>query len=159
MTDEPKFLADCMLGKLARWLVILGYDAAFATGAETDDLKLLERAKAEGRIFLTRDTRIPEIQGLRKLVLPEPGFETQLKRVLRETGLKADPARFFTRCTLCNAPLDEVAREEVVSEIPEKVLELDTAFFRCPKCRRLYWSGSHVERTLCKLRKAGILEG
>ena len=155
---EPKFLADCMLGKLARWLVLLGYDAVFATEEDNDDLRLLERAKAEDRIFLTRDTRIPEMKGLRKIIILEQRFEDQLKRVLKETGLTPEPGRLFTRCTICNAVLDKADRAQILPELPEKVRALDTSFFRCPKCRRLYWSGSHVERALAKLRKAGILE-
>ncbi|MBI5243996.1 MAG: hypothetical protein HY922_10020 [Elusimicrobia bacterium] len=173
---EPKFLADCMLGKLARWLTVLGYDSRFApSGAPErlrgrasgerpahapsdarEDMLLLDEAQKEGRIFLTRDTRIPDVKGLRKIVLREQRFEDQLRRVLKETGLTPDPKRFFTRCTLCNQATVPVAREEALPKVPEKVRGLETDFFRCPACGRFYWTGTHVENTLAKLRRMGI---
>jgi len=146
-----------MLGKLARWLLILGYDTAWARGEDPGDLFLLERARREDRILLTRDARIPEVKGLRKLVLRSQRFEEQLRQVLKAFGLKPDPARLFRRCTLCNVLIEAVAKEEVLAELPEKVRALDTGFFRCPACRRLYWTGTHVENTLAKLKDAGII--
>ncbi|MFH1726143.1 MAG: Mut7-C RNAse domain-containing protein [Elusimicrobiota bacterium] len=154
---RPKFLADCMLAKVARWLAFLGYDSAFATKSDHDDIGLLERAQREGRVFLTRDTKIPDVSGLRKIVIREQRFEDQLKRVIDDLGLAPDPALFFTRCTLCNRPLAAVRREEVLDKIPPKVRGLKTSFYRCPSCRRLYWSGTHVARAAQKLRAAGIL--
>ncbi|MFC1679316.1 Mut7-C RNAse domain-containing protein [Elusimicrobiota bacterium] len=155
---EPRFLADCMLAKVARWLAFLGYDSAFATKDDHEDLELLRRAQREGRVFLTRDTKIPDVPGLRKIVIREQGFEEQLERVLEELELDPDPARFFTRCTLCNLVLEPVAREDVLEELPPKVRDLDTSFHRCPKCRRLYWAGTHIARTLEKLRAKGIVK-
>jgi uncharacterized protein with PIN domain len=146
-----------MLGKLARWLLILGYDTAWARGADPGDLFLLERARREDRILLTRDARIPEVKGLRKIVLRSQRFEEQLRQVLAALSLKPDPARLFQRCTLCNVAIEAVAREAVLAELPEKVRSMDTDFFRCPSCRRLYWAGTHVENTLAKLKEAGII--
>ena len=153
---EPKFLADCMLGKLARWLTILGYDARCAPSDSREDAALLEEAQREGRIFLTRDTRIPSVRGLRMLVLREQRFEDQLKRVLQETSLTPDPKRFFTRCTLCNKTLIHVPREEALPNVPKKVRDLQTDFFLCTACGHYYWTGTHVENTLKKLRRMGI---
>lgn len=154
---EPRFLADCMLGKVARWLAILGYDSAYARPEEGDDRALQERARREGRVLLTRDTRIPEVRGLRMIVLREQRFEEQLRRVVREAGLAPDPARLFSRCTECNRALEPVAREAVLAELPPKVRELPTEFKRCPGCARLYWRGSHTDRTVAALRKERIL--
>lgn len=153
---EPRFLADVMLGKVARWLMMLGYDARLAPADARSDKELLEEASREGRVFLTRDTRIPEVRGLRKLVLREQRFEDQLRRVLKETDLTPDPARLFSRCTLCNRALETVPREEALPEAPEKVRELATGFFRCPGCRKLYWTGTHVQNTVDKLRRMGL---
>ncbi len=153
---EPKFLADSMLGKLARWLILLGYDVRFAGAQGRSDLELLEEAHREGRVFLTRDTKIPEVAGLRMLVLRSQRFEEQLTQVLRELGLKPDLKRLFTRCTYCNEPLRELPREEALPEVPPLVRGLQTPFFRCPSCRRLYWNGTHTERTLRKLKGLGL---
>lgn len=155
--SEPRFLSDHMLARLGRWLCFLGYDSALAGKDMADDLRLMEKALREGRILLTRDTRLPEVRGLRKIVLREQSFEGQLKRVAAEAGLKADPARLFTRCTLCNLELEAESRERALAEAPAKVRELDTRFFRCPGCRRLYWSGTHVARAVETLRGMGLL--
>jgi len=145
-----------MLAKTARWLAFLGYDAAYATEADHEDQGLLRRALEEDRIFLTRDTRIPSAAGLKMLVLREQGFQAQLKRVVSVMGLKPDPKRFFTRCTLCNVALEPVRRDDVLEDIPLKARSLDTSFHRCGSCRRLYWSGTHVERAVESLRDMGI---
>lgn len=157
MNPGPKFLADCMLGKLARWLLLLGYDTAWARGTDPGDLFLLERARKEDRVLLTRDTRIPEVKDLKKIVLHSQRFEEQLRQVFKTLGIKPDPASFFRRCTLCNVPVDPARREDVLAELPEKVRALETELFRCPACRKLYWSGTHVENTLKKLKDAGII--
>ena len=152
MTGEPKFLADNMLGKLARWLILLGYDAAYAQQGKSD-LELLEQAHREGRVFLTRDTKIPEVTGLVKIVIPEQRFEGQLGRLIEKVGLVLDKSRLFSRCTYCNEPLDRLAREEAVPLVPLLVRELDTSFSRCPKCRRVYWLGTHTERALKRFER------
>jgi uncharacterized protein with PIN domain len=153
---EPKFLADSMLGKLARWLIILGYDAAYGGADGRPDSALQEQAKSEGRVFLTRDTRIPEVSGLRMIVVRPTRFEDQLRFVLRRLDLKPDRRRLFTRCTACNEALASVPREEALSQVPPLVRELRTDFWRCGKCRRLYWGGTHTQRTIEKLDLWGI---
>jgi hypothetical protein len=153
---ELRFLADSMLGKLARWLIILGYDAAYAQGVGKSDLELLEQAHREGRVFLTRDTKIPEVEGLRKIVVRNQRFEEQLRQLKTELGLRMEPKRLFTRCTYCNEALEELARETALPLVPPLVRELKTPFFRCPKCRRMYWQGTHTERTVNKLYKLGL---
>ncbi len=145
-----------MMGKVARWLVILGCDARFAGADGRPDEELLEEAAREGRIFVTRDTRIPEVAGLRKIVVRAQRFEEQLSDVLRKAGLKPDRSRLFSRCTHCNEALSSVPRQEALAEAPPRVRELTTEFFRCPSCRRLYWHGTHTERTIAKLDRMGL---
>jgi len=153
---EPKFLADSMLGKLARWLIMLGFDASYAQGIGVTDLELLEQAHREGRVFLTRDTKIPEVAGLRKVVVRTQRFEEQLKAVFKELGLKVDRSKLFTRCTYCNEALESLTREQALPLVPNLVRLLDTPFWRCAKCKRMYWNGSHTERTIKKLDKLGL---
>ena len=153
--EEPRFLVDAMLGKLAKWLILLGYDARYESQGRSD-LELLEEARRENRVFLTRDGRIPDVKGLVKLVLREDRFEAQLTRVAKELGLRPDPSRVFSRCTYCNAALDKLPREAALPLVPPLVRELPTEFFRCPSCARLYWNGTHTERTIKKLRRLGL---
>lgn len=145
-----------MLGKLARWLAFLGYDARRAADHEIDDVVLMAAARREGRVLLTRDRRMPPVKGLTVLVLHAQAFEEQLAEVLRAFGLKPDPGRFFSRCSLCDARLLEVRREDVLPALPEKVRSFDTRFFRCPSCRRLYWLGTHVQRARALLARLGL---
>jgi uncharacterized protein with PIN domain len=152
MDAQPRFLADSMLGKLARWLILLGYDAAYAQNGRSD-LELLEQAHREGRVFLTRDTKIPDVAGLRKIVIPEQRFEGQLARVISQLGLVYDRARLFSRCTYCNEPLAALTREEALPLVPPLVRGLDTPFFRCPQCRRMYWNGTHTERAIKRMER------
>jgi len=145
-----------MLGKVARWLVLLGYDAAFVGADGRPDTVLLEQARREGRVFLTRDTRIPAVAELRMLVIRAQSFEEQLRCVLGEMGLQPERKRLFTRCTCCNLALEPVVREAALALVPPLVRELPTAFWRCPGCRRMYWNGTHTQRTVKKLERMGL---
>jgi uncharacterized protein with PIN domain len=153
---EPRFLVDAMLGKLARWLAILGYDAKFAGVDGRSDLELLRQAQGEGRIFVTRDRRIPDVAGLRKVVVEAEDFEAQLRQLAEELALKPDPARLFTRCAYCNEPLSTLTREEALPLVPPKVRTLATPFWRCRLCGRLYWNGTHTGRIVATLRRLGL---
>lgn len=125
-------------------------------GEGRSDLDLLRQAQAEGRIFVTRDRRIPEVAGLRKVVISSEGRDEQLRELLRELPLKPDPARMFSRCADCNVPLDSLPREAALPLVPPKVRTLDTPFWRCPKCGKLFWNGTHAERILAKVRRLGL---
>jgi uncharacterized protein with PIN domain len=144
-----------MLGKLARWLVLMGRDADHA-GPRVTDLELVGRALRERRVFLTRDRGVPEVPGLRLVRIADPRLELQLKQVFAELGLDPDPARWFTRCAECNAPLETLTREQALPSVPPKARELDTVFRRCPACARVYWDGTHVERARKRLEGWGF---
>lgn len=145
-----------MLGKVARWLVILGYDAEYP-GPERSDEDLVAQAVKEGRIFLTRDAKIPETRGLKKIFVGEQRFEGQLRHVLKHLSLKPEQARLFTRCTYCNKALEKISREAALPLVPQLVRDLPTEFFQCASCKRVYWSGSHTQKTVDKLKRAGLL--
>jgi uncharacterized protein with PIN domain len=153
---EPRFFVDAMLGKLARWLALLGYDAKFAGADGRSDLELLRVAQNEGRIFVTRDRRIPEVAGVRKVVILHETLAEQLRQLVEELGLKPDAARLFSRCADCNEPLETLNREEALPLVPPKVQTLDTPFWRCPRCARLYWNGTHTERIVKKIQAMGL---
>jgi uncharacterized protein with PIN domain len=153
---EPRFLVDAMLGKLARWLVLLGYDAKFAGVDGRSDLELLRQARREERIFVTRDRGIPAAAGLRTVVLLAGDFESQLRELAKELSLKPDPAKRFSRCTDCNEPLETLAREEALPLVPEKVRSLDTPFWRCRVCKKLFWNGSHTDRVIESILRLGL---
>jgi uncharacterized protein with PIN domain len=136
------FLVDGMLGRLARWLRILGYDAEYHPGLE--DRELARIARAEDRILLTRDTELARRKGFRSLLVESQELEEQLRQVVAELGLR--PWRRPARCTLCNAPLEEATPDEVRDLVPPYVGRTQTRFTRCPACRRVYWPGTHWRR-------------
>ncbi len=152
LARPPRFMADAMLGRLARWLRILGFDTAYE--AHIDDGDLVRRAVGQHRIILTRDRRLPDewrIGGIHVLEAEVP--MAQLRELETVFGICRD-ARPFTRCSRCNTGLDAVGPDDVRGEVPARVLADHTRFLRCPGCRRIYWSGSHVARIRRALGRA-----
>jgi uncharacterized protein with PIN domain len=142
-TDSPpkRLLADAMLGRLARWLRLMGYDTAYDNAAEDDELA--RRSRAEDRVLLTRDRELANRVGLRTLLIESEELEEQIAQVRDAIG--AAPVPTLSRCSVCNEPLEEVGREEAAGSVPPYVLRAHAGFRRCPRCKRIYWKGSHVE--------------
>jgi uncharacterized protein with PIN domain len=139
-----RFAADAMLGRLARWLRLLGFDCAYDP-AITDEA-LVRLAETEARTILTRDRRLPEewwVSGV-YLVRAED-LLGQLAEVIEAFDLAAS-VRLLTRCNECNRALAPLAREQAAGRVPPRVLELHDAFAECPGCGRVYWEGTHAER-------------
>lgn len=140
----PRFFADAMLGRLARWLRTLGWDTAFDDAIA--DEELVHRSLEEARCILTRDAGILEEWRVGNVLLVEAERPLeQLREVVSALGLPR-PRRLFTRCRMCNSPLRRAAPEEVAAKVPERVRRRAADFRRCPNCGRVYWEGSHTER-------------
>lgn len=140
---EPRFAADVMLGKLARWLRALGYDAAWEPAVE--DAELVRRGLEEGRLILTRDRRLAADWWVDSIVLVRADDPLeQLREVAAAVPLTR--ARIFTRCTHCNRALESAPDDEVRARVSPAIRERHADFSRCPACRRVYWKGGHVER-------------
>lgn len=142
MDERPlKLLADGMLGKLAKWLRLLGYDTVYDNAA--DDHELARRARAEGRVLLTRDHKLAGRRGLRTLLVESEVLEEQVRQV--QDVLGPPPAPAFSRCAVCNTALEQVSPQDVASRVPPYVVRTQTDFRRCPGCGRVYWPGTHVD--------------
>jgi hypothetical protein len=153
--DRPTFAVDAMLGRLAKALRMLGYDTHYDSGISDSDLKLL--ALREGRVVLTRDREIAETSLPLRVVLVESDHpEEQLRQIVDEFALDVEGA-LFTRCLVCNAPVEEASREEAEGRVPPYVFSTQERFARCPSCGRIYWAATHVEAA--KRRLEEILEG
>jgi hypothetical protein len=149
--SAPKFAADRMLARLARWLRLLGADVLFDSSLGGG--KLLRQARAEGRITLTRDKRLRTASDA--LYLENSLFRDQLREVL--ACFPFDPRRgAFTRCSHCNEPLAEAGRETVVRRVPLFVYASQERFSRCPRCGRIYWGATHPERIRRELDAMGL---
>jgi len=149
-----KFLADGMLGRLARWLRLLGYDTVFQTNRSKE--KLVQLAIEENRVFLTRDRKFTQREWPFSVVYvfsENPG--EQLKQVVVE--MKLDPlSRRFSLCSLCNVPVQNVERERIVDSVPRDVWKREKSFWECPRCRRIYWKGGHWRRMEERLAVLGL---
>ncbi len=151
-----RFAADEMLGRLAKWLRIAGYDTAY--WKDIDDARLVELARAEGRLILTRDTSLVGrlAPGTFLFLKDEVPFK-QFIQAVNELGLDIYAERIFTVCTICNAPLEEADRESVEALVPEYTFAASESFRRCGSCGRVYWHGTHRERVLKRLKDIGVV--
>ena len=152
--DAPlRFAADCMLGRLARWLRILGHDVVYFRKIE--DADLVELAGREGRILLTRDTRLVRRRAAREAVLIEsPYLEQQLRQLARRDGAGLLAPGLCRRCLECNEPTLAVEKHAVKDRVPPYVFRTQSRFRECPACRRIYWSASHVRDMIRRLRRS-----
>jgi uncharacterized protein with PIN domain len=151
VSDAPGFAVDAMLGRLARWLRVLGYDTFYDLGI-ADDV-LVRTAREEDRILLTRDRHLlRELRPPRAHEVRQDDPLLQLRELVGALGL-APPPELFTRCLLCNAPLRVLPREQALPLLPEGVRELPGPVRQCPGCGRLYWDGSHVRRMRAALER------
>jgi len=149
---ERKFIADAMLGRLARWLRVMGCDTAYCR--EIDDADLVARAEREGRLILTRDTLLLRRRKARgnSFFVEGDHFRDQLRQVVRAFGIDPEE-RFLSRCLECNVPLEEAGGERVASLVPPYVRATRERFRGCPSCGRMYWGGTHRERMVEELRE------
>jgi uncharacterized protein with PIN domain len=148
---DARFIADRNLGKLAKWLRILGYDTLYER--ENADRAFFRKAREAGRIVLTRRREVAS------RMEPQPIFavkadrvEAQIREVLEGLGLNPDPARRMSRCLICNALLEAVPKEAVESLVPAYVWRTSERFFRCLACGRIYWPGTHPRHIEAYLR-------
>ena len=140
----PRFVADCMLGRLAKWLRALGFDVLYHPFA--DDHEVVAWARERGAVVLTRDTGFPDPPDVRIISISDDHVEEQLGQLVRDAPLDLTEARVLTRCTVCNQVLAPATRDEVWDRVPPFVYLTQETYARCPDCGRVYWEGSHAPR-------------
>jgi uncharacterized protein len=147
---DIRFAVDTMLGRLARWLRILGYDVAY--GPHLRGKTLIDCARREDRVLLTRDTRLVRTRARdlpSHLFIGSDHFREQLRQVAATWSLGA--GSLLSRCLDCNRLLDEMPREQARARVPEFVGESSPRFWRCGRCGKLFWPATHklhIEREL-----------
>jgi len=148
-----KFVADRMLGKLARWLRVIGQDVTY--GPHLTGYGLIRAARRERRLILTRDRGLAKKHPPDYLLIQSDRFREQLKQVVQEYRL--DPLKeAFTRCVECNSLLEPVAKEAVADKVPPYVFSTQEKFSFCPTCRRIYWPATHQQKMLEELKALGF---
>ena len=138
--DEPRLVADVMLGRLARWLRALGYDTLYFRDAP--DRRLLAVALAEGRRLLTRDVALALRAREAGLLVRAEKLDLQIREVADACGLAGRPA--LSRCLECNGVLVSAPLEAVRDRVPPYTFATRREFWRCSGCRRVFWAGTHV---------------
>jgi len=141
-----RFAVDIMLGKLAKWLRVIGFDAR---SMPLDDRVRVDCLLSEGIIPVTRREKLRDIEGV-LFIRNDREFE-QLKELISSLRIGIDELRPFSRCSLCNVDLLEIPMEAAFGAVPDYVLETASNFRKCPKCARVYWPGSHRQKMFDKL--------
>ncbi len=139
-----KFIADVMLGKLAKKLRLRGFDVLYDRGL--DDNEIIRLALAGNRIILTRDTGlITRPLASNHMLIKSDHVSEQIHQVLSSIPRKSQPLQ-LNRCSECNEPLSAIAREETRDLVADYIYERHREFFRCEACGRIYWRGTHTQR-------------
>jgi hypothetical protein len=144
---ERRFVVDGMLGKVAKWLRILGYDTR---SEPLDEAKLADYA-SRGWAVLTRRRSWCGREGV--ICLHQNAPMDQMRELHARAPLDLDEGRLLSRCIRCNDLLECVNRQEVLGLVPDYTFETVEEFQRCPACRRVYWEGSHRGHMLDRLRR------
>ena len=145
---EKHFVVDSMLGKLTKWLRILGFDTDYKQLIDQDQIEAIRR---RGFLLITRNRKWSNQSGVLYLTANDP--YSQLQEVARRVPIQLHEVRLFQRCILCNDKLQEISREEASGQVPDYILETHTSFHQCQACRRVYWPGSHPKRVVQLLQR------
>lgn len=142
---EARFIIDKNVGKLAKWLRMMGYDALLFD--ETDDGRMVKLALADSRIIVTRDTEFMKRRAVttgrvRAVLVSGDDPEMQMGTLICALGIDAG-FKPFTRCIECNTELRPRDRHQVKGAVPPRVYEIQEQYMECPACRRLFWRGTH----------------
>jgi uncharacterized protein with PIN domain len=148
--NAPRLIADCHLGKLSKYLRILGVDTLFFPQIKDD--KLIEIAHDQDRIIITRDRELSQRKNAPTYFLEPKDTKDQLITLINRYHLKDHPAH-FSRCIVCNTQLEVIDKEKIIDKIPPKVQKHFDYFEYCPKCDRIYWQGDHYRHMMEFLEK------
>jgi uncharacterized protein len=152
----PRFAAEKTLGRLTKWLRLLGFDTR--DESELTGKEFIDTLETD-RILLTRTRRIQNQLESRKLIFVESDhLAQQLNQIFRELGLKASQTRPFSRCLQCNVPIISVEKASIRGRVPDYIFEIHDRFQKCPECNRIFWRGSHTRRSFEKIQQVLGLE-
>lgn len=143
-----RFVVDSMLGKLAKWLRILGFDTRYE---QLETQAQLDAYRAQGLLLITRQRRFADQDGV--FFLNANDSLEQLREVVSQIPVSQQEVRLLKRCVLCNEQLQAITRERTFGQVPDYVHETQSTFHQCPRCRKIYWPGSHPRRMIQRLQR------
>jgi uncharacterized protein with PIN domain/sulfur carrier protein ThiS len=148
---KPKFICDVHLGKLARYLRMMGFDVYYKN--DLSDEEIVKTSLVERRAILTKDKGILKRNEVtHRYFVKNTNVEEQVKEVIKRFDLHKE-IKEFTRCLDCNTELIKIAKEKIAGNIPLKVNQFQEEFFKCPGCEKLYWKGIHHQKMLSFVQK------
>ena len=153
--SEIRFIVDHNVGKLVKWLRMMGYDSLFFNG--DDDSEMVRQALADYRVILTRDSgimkrRVVNNGRLRAVLIDSEVPEQQMQQVINTLKLDCQ-FRPFSLCMECNKSLIERKKEEVQGRVPPYVYKTQSQYMECPACHRIYWRGTHWKAMMRKMER------
>ncbi|MCS7124052.1 MAG: Mut7-C RNAse domain-containing protein [Candidatus Bathyarchaeota archaeon] len=157
-----KFIADGMLGKLTRWLRMLGHNVKYSN--KLDDTQLMAIAKKERRILLTRDLELYQqatAKGVKAFYVDGQTEAENLAKIAQKFGISLDVCMAKSRCPKCNAQVKPAPKEKVAGKVEESTYAHYNDFWECPKCGQIYWQGAHwarIRKTLETAKKLSKTE-
>ena len=149
-----KFLLTRELGRLAKWLRILGFDSDISS--EGSVRGVIINALREDRVILTRNHLFSSGRAVPLVQITSDYVQEQVSQVIKALHIPVKPDALFTRCVLCNEKLIAAEKTEAAAFVPEYVFETQEKFYKCPKFRHIYWQGTHwknVEDALARITK------
>jgi len=152
-----RFLTNGMLGKLTRWLRMLGHDVEY-TGS-LNDKALIEKAKKESRILLTRDLELYQQaigRGAEAFLIESPNQTANLVKLARRFRFQLEIDVKISRCPKCNTQIKPVSKASIIDKIPKTTASNYEQFWKCLGCGQVYWRGAHwkrIDRTLTEAKR------
>jgi len=155
LIEASRFIVDHNVGKLAKWLRVMGYDTLFFNGS--NDSRMIATALAERRVILTRDTQIMQRRvvtkgQLKAVLIKSDRPELQMHQVIETLNLDCQ-FRPFTICLECNQTLVVRSKEQVKDLVPPYVFRTQSQYMECPTCQRIYWRGTHWQAMTERLKQ------
>jgi len=141
--SQPRFIADTMLGTLARKLRLLGVDSSYFSGVENGELKY--RARSQSRILLTKDTTLARTLGESAWLVSGDNVKEEFLSITERLAPFSDDIVPLSRCLDCNEPLITIDISEAVGKVPPYILTSKTHFSKCFSCGKVFWEGTHSE--------------
>ena len=151
---KPKFVADVHLGRLTRYLRMMGFDVYYRNDLE--DNEIVDISLKEKRTILTKDLGILKRNEVTHgYWIRSTKLEEQVKEALKRFDLQKE-IKEFSRCIECNELLKPVKKEMIIKQLPPKVAQSQNEFFHCPSCNKVYWKGTHYQRMLTFIKRLGM---
>ena len=152
--QDPRFVLDVHLGRLAAFMRLLGFDSVYRNDLE--DAEIVDIACEEKRVVLTRDVGLLKNGRVaRGAFVHEIDPIRQLSEIVERFDL-TERTKPFTRCTCCNGPIDEISAEHARERVPAGIAEVYHRFNHCPSCDQVFWAGSHCDRLRERFASVGI---